>query len=624
MIREIINFIEELPQEILNNNLKPKEGLYVLLDIDNDGNLLNIDENGKINQSDIGKYTEKDDEENNLTEHILNCKNLFLNSQVMGKGTNKSFNSSSGLFSITATPFGIGFSKKNYANPERDRSKEYINNQIEAYFKAANPYLDGDEKYLHWRNKLKQYLLTNMYDYIANNDLLSDVKQNENVFFFLKDPALKDYKIVNQKYFAKSIFNETLDSKNGKVGIYANTHNFNEDKIFLKHKTGLTESVKWVSGDVATQLESFYSIQKYLPNPFPLFVYKEEAENAIKILKNDGKIQYVEMIKSILGKDKDELHNFYLLFFRGSDYSRIADMDFIPSFKYKTDIVINTIFPISRNNLFHIIIDNVFDFEKYIAFEVLNKPEDTHYINYFGEEKIKNEKSKRIRYTQNGYNQFLKYRKAFYDYIYKSRKEALTQTMFDDILLKGVIDDIQHDEYKHDTKINTKRIPILNKINIWFSLYNYFNDSNQNKREDMITKIERHRNVIDAIISDETKLLSSDDEFAYASGHCIRYLFSKSETKDKSYNRLEAFLQKTDSRLFQKAIANFFAMYKHKNMTDKFGRVFSQVMNYETEANMKDFLPEFLSGFFDYNKLFSVNEQEEIDKDEITEQENEN
>jgi CRISPR-associated protein Csh1 len=101
-------------------------------------------------------------------------------------------------------------------------------------------------------------------------------------------------------------------------------------------------------------------------------------------------------------------------------------------------------------------------------------------------------------------------------------------------------------------------------------------------------------------------------------------LFSKSETKDKSYNRLEAFLQKTDSRLFQKAIANFFAMYKHKNMTDKFGRVFSQVMNYETEANMKDFLPEFLSGFFDYNKLFSVNEQEEIDKDEITEQENEN
>ena len=79
MIREIINFIEELPQEILNNNLKPKEGLYVLLDIDNDGNLLNIDENGKINQSDIGKYTEKDDEENNLTEHILNCKNLFLN-----------------------------------------------------------------------------------------------------------------------------------------------------------------------------------------------------------------------------------------------------------------------------------------------------------------------------------------------------------------------------------------------------------------------------------------------------------------------------------------------------------------------------------------------------------------
>lgn len=618
MIQEITNFVEKLPQEVYNNSLRPKEGLYIFLDIDDNGSLLNTDKDGKINQFDIGKYTEKDDEENALTDHILMCKNIFLNSQVMGKGTNKSFNSSSGLFSIIATPFGIGFSKKNYTNPERDRSKEYINSQIEAYFKAANSYLNEDEVYLQWTSKLKRYLLTNMYDYVVKYDLLSDIKQNECLCFFLKDPALEDYKLVNQRYFAKSIFNETLESKEGKVGIYANTHNFNEDKVFLKHKTGLSENVNWISGKIAAQLESFYSIQKYLPNPFPLFVYNEEANDAIKIFKSEGKIKYVEMIKNILGKDKDELCNFYLLFFRGTDYSRIADMDFIPTFRYKTNIIIKSIFSISKNNTFNKNVDNIFEFEHVVVKPILNIHPD-FYVNYFGEEKFDSKHQ-----THNSYNQLLKYRKALYDYIYKSRKESLTQNMFDDLLSKGILDDIQHDEFKQDTRINTKREPILNKLNIWFSLYNYFNCSNQNKKEDMITKIERHRNVIDAIISDETKLLNSDDEFAYASGHCIRYLFSKSETKDKSYSRLEAFLQKTDCRLFQKAIANFFAMYKHKNMTDKFGRVFSQVMNYETEANMKDFLPEFLSGFFDYNKLFSQKENEEVSENEVVDQENEN
>ena len=120
----------------------------------------------------------------------------------------------------------------------------------------------------------------------------------------------------------------------------------------------------------------------------------------------------------------------------------------------------------------------------------------------------------------------------------------------------------------------------------------------------MISKIEKHRNKVDEIIT-QNALINSVDEFAYLAGQCIRYLFSKSETSDKSYNRLETFLQKTDCRLLQKAMANFFAMYKHKEVTNKFGKVFAQVMDYETTENVKDYLPEFLAGFFDNNQLFS-------------------
>ncbi len=37
MIQEIINFVDTLPDEVFTNNLKPKEGLYILLDIDEKG-----------------------------------------------------------------------------------------------------------------------------------------------------------------------------------------------------------------------------------------------------------------------------------------------------------------------------------------------------------------------------------------------------------------------------------------------------------------------------------------------------------------------------------------------------------------------------------------------------------
>ena len=48
--------------------------------------------------------------------------------------------------------------------------------------------------------------------------------------------------------------------------------------------------------------------------------------------------------------------------------------------------------------------------------------------------------------SENNYLLVLKYRKAFYDYIYKSRTQAITRQMFDDILLSGIFLDIRLDE----------------------------------------------------------------------------------------------------------------------------------------------------------------------------------
>lgn len=596
MIQEIINFVDTLPNEVFTNSLQPKEGLYILLDIDEQGNLVNVDEKGEINEEDISKYSQKDAI---FSEHLNKCNSFFQNSQVMGSGTNKSFNSSSGLFSTIATPFGIGFTKKNYTNPERDRSKEFIISQIEAYFKAASVYITDNEKHNEYVRRLHLFCAKHLFDYIKIFELLSALKITECVCFFLKDLEIQDYITVNQKYFAQRYFNIEQILNSERIGVYAGMHNINSDKPFLSHVTGVNQNNFWISETTASKLEQFYSLQKYLPKPFPLFVYKEEIEKAVKIFKQESKIRYAEMITKMLDDGKDELHNYYLIFFGGADYSRIIDIDFVSTFKYSVNIKIKKVFPLSKEDINSQHIGNILDFEQEIAKKILNI-HSNYYINYFGDEKFDN-----TYHTHNSYNQLLKYRKAFYDFIYKSKREAISQEMFDDILLKGILDDIRTDEFDTQKEQNKNRFQILTKLNIWFSLFNFFYRMNSKKPTDMTTKIEKHRNKIDAIIAkDSEELLTGDDEFAYAAGHCIRYLFSKSKTKDKSYSRLETFIQKSDCRNLLEAIANFFAMYKHENMTNTFGRLFALVMDYESDSNMKDYLPEFLAGFFDKNKLF--------------------
>ena len=614
MIQEIINFVDTLPEEIFTYNLKPKEGLYILLDIDENGNLTNVDGNGKINKSDIEKYLEKDEKENGLSEHLTLCKKIYLNSQVMGKGPNKSFNSSLKIFSTVATPFGIGL-RKGVFNADKQTFERKVK-AINDYFKAAKAYVSEDVTFQEWFRRFELFCKKYLLKVIDQHEFMRDdtkenpneygIKDTEFVHFFLRNPNIADYKKVNQAYFAERIFNDTKETSKGKFGVYATTHVLNESKVFLRHQTGLTENIRWLSGEEAAKVEQFYAIQKFLPKPFPLFVYENEREELIKVFREDSKIRYSEIVRKLTKEGKDELHNYYLIFFGGADYSRVIDIDFVSTFQFSTNIVIKKIFPLNKDDINNQKINDVFEFEQEIVKPILNIHPD-NYINYFSEEKFDTKYT-----THNYFNQFLKYRKAFFDYIYKSKREAISQRMFDDILLKGILDDIRTNEYTVEKDRNENRLKILTKLNIWFSLYHYFHSSNYKDNTDMSTKIERHRQKIDAIIvKDSEDILNAVDEFAFAAGHCVRYLFAKSKTKDKSYARLETFIQKTDCRQLLSAIANFFAMYKHENMTNTFGRLFTQVMEFETDENMKQYLPDFLAGFFDNNKLFSEQNADE-------------
>ncbi|NJL13855.1 MAG: hypothetical protein HC913_13200 [Microscillaceae bacterium] len=229
-----------------------------------------------------------------------------------------------------------------------------------------------------------------------------------------------------------------------------------------------------VDGKVAMQLWRFFQLQqnKQIPNPVPIFIDEEELNsNMISIFNSDKdrKMGHAEIIKNILSfTNKKELQNYYLIYFQGTKGSRVIDIDFIPLFKYEEkDAQITEVFNLGGTQE-NKKIENVFDLENEVFNKIFNgQLKAETWLKYFGE----------IKYdpkylTDTTYNQLLRYRQSIYDFVYKSKRQAITSLMFDEMMQKGILDDILHDEFK-DGK-HSKEYAIKEKLNIWFSLYNFF------------------------------------------------------------------------------------------------------------------------------------------------------
>ena len=130
----------------------------------------------------------------------------------------------------------------------------------------------------------------------------------------------------------------------------------------------------------------------------------------------------------------------------------------------------------------------------------------------------------------------------------------------------------------------------------------------------MASKLEKQRAFMAALSKGEAEL-ENDEQYAFAVGQVIYYLLHKSKTTDKSYNRLEPFLQQVHASQLNKAIARLFYMYKHENFSENFSHPFASVMAYQTEANMREYLPMMLAGIFSDNQLFANDKSKDTDEE---------
>ena len=643
MIREIINFtnglLSDIP-DIMQWNIQPDKGLHVFIDIDETGNWANQN----LQQGIDYDYYDGKNQNIKLWNDCIRYQEAteYITMNKVSKFDKKKKIHSCSPFAVAfnfnfndkeKSELGIKIFKKS-AKPSKEelksnnaliraqrrivieeRLKDYQSNSLSIYgIKEKDGDLFSNQPFIYGKqimgffNNLHKIL--NAVELIAEYSLLTG---KDYLHLYLRTIPIDVQEELHNRYVKQEIFSGEVMSKEhfGSVGFFTA---YNQKKPFLRHRTSFLKdgvSQRFSEEDAIT----LYTFEKLLrrkpqclPNPLPIMIDgREWNKRVIKLFNESGDtLSFRDLLKQLFAKyNMKSLPNYYLLnLSKTVSGIVINDFDFVPLFRYYLDgdIVVSNVTNSSslQDKSFErereISIKTIFDFERVAVREVFNNSlvkikEDKYVTNYFGEIDS--------NYVIGGTlmsNLMQKYRKAIYAYIYKSDTNAINASMFDDIMYQSVLSNIKLDTFEN--KRFEWNNSIKKKINIWFSLYKMFNQND--KRENMVTKINELKNEISRVTKGETDLLSPES-FAFGAGQLVSYLMDRSVSTNQTYAMLEPYLQKGKSRLLQDAIAQTVTVYKHdinQIYKGRFEFLASQVLTYGGDIDMKPLLKYFLAGCF--------------------------
>jgi len=646
MIQELINFTANLDEDFKTLGSNPKEGLHIRVKkIVNNSDKVSID----IDSFEYELFSKK--QKNEVSNFLDQCKLLHQNAWCID--TNKCFDLPTKAIH-SCSPFCVAFKREHLEGgakfKENSGKKKQIYERFGDYFSKAFSLFDNNEeaeKHVIFkqfftdnnfsallqkieeinaiqRTGLEQELESAKTQFKTTTDkiqkeafksAINEIEQkllsvkpledSDYIIFYL-DVHLDTYKQVHKKYLDDKLFNTAhYNTEPNEEGLIYGTSNFmngfNSNMPFLMHQTASFDISGRISNVDARLLNDLKNIlpNKTLPNPLPVFIYKEELKlqkKVISIFRESGfKFGYKEIIQKLVEEHGEDISNYYLLFWQNTmDGIVFRDFDFVSRFEYaiKPGIVILNLFDIKaagsdgKENKHYPLMTNIFDLERRVFKPLLQ----SKYLklDYFGD--LNKEDYTKFDLT---FVCYCKYRKAVYDYVYKSRRNTIDEHVFYEMVFNSILDDI-----KNGTDYGIKE-----KLNIWYSLFNFFNTKQQ---MNMVNKLKEYQDFVTALISGEELTDITDEKFAFAAGQAIEYLHSKSKSADKSHILLEPYLQQSKCLEFQKVFLDDYNRYKHELVTDKFKKVSAFVLIHETKVNdLKNLLPSFLSGVFSKNQLFA-------------------
>lgn len=383
MIKEIVNFMEVLPDEFKTMGSQPKEGLHVLMH-----QRVNEDQITSIDLEDFQYelYTKKDTA---VSAYLEDCKLRHQNAWCIN--TNKCFDLPIKAIH-SCSPFVVAFKREHlkgggkYQANEKERKKQ-IYERFDTYFEKAFQLFEQEGDAFKYE-VFKHFFVTDQFSLVLDKiektfalqkeELLlkqlrlkeenQDTKESKDrvkeelkeldqqllkvreltdgdyIIFYL-DLPIEDYKKAHKKYLDDKLFNtDKYNTAPNEEGLIYGTSNFmngfNSNMPFLLHQTASFDISGRISNIEAKHLYDFAGLlpNKVLPNPLPLFIYEKELnEKMIGLMRESGfNYSYQEIVQKIVNHHRRDIGNYYLLFWQNTkDGLVFRDFDFVSRFEYK-------------------------------------------------------------------------------------------------------------------------------------------------------------------------------------------------------------------------------------------------------------------------------------------------
>jgi CRISPR-associated protein Csh1 len=627
MIIELAKFTEQLAPVFAAIGLKPKEGLNILLKPQ-------FEADGSYSIAEDFEWSIYSKKTKEIDPTLLKCATLTKSAWMIDTfkcldAPYKAIHSCSPFclaFKRTALDGGETF--KNVATDiEKGKNKKQLTERIGDYFDRGRVYLLEEELELNAiANVFAEQLSKseNLYNYFAKTGIYSSLKDGDYIAIYL-DLPFEEYQKPHNRYLQKKLFNTEVYSRNDENGITWGTSNFfngfGNKKPFLIHKTAAFDISGRISSMQARNLFDFGDLltRDVLPRPLPIFVLKEELlTDSINIFKREALLEpnerrkHADIITELYKKHQDDLGNYYLLYTLKNSQGKpeIKDFDYISKFQYLLKDEsgeawkVNKIMDLGEE----FPIPDVFALQNTILPDILNnalvvKVKGGGIITKYFEDIDP-------KYCDNNndiiYGLIQKYRKAWYDFIYKSKRTSLSAAAFKEMMQYSIISDLKRDE---DFKLGWR---ICHKLNIWFSLNHHFDPLQTNFNGiDMSKTIPLLMEKMRAVANEDAHF-ESPEEFAFGAGQVIYFLLDKSKADKRTHALLEPFTQKTDLDQLKIEIARTFDRYKHAIDFGKgrFENLMREVLGYADAVELRKSFPILLAGYFAKPVIFEKKEKE--------------
>jgi CRISPR-associated protein Csh1 len=629
MIKELVQFTKTALADPIFRNLgvQPREGLHIVLKVEK------TEETTKIAEKPLfsGVFAKKTKEKKGLSEEeklaemqkekeaeIWLPKCAAWSQVAWMVDTNKCFDPITKAIH-SASPFCFALKRTNLSGGEKwleneSLKKSQVHERVKLYFEnAAKLFQTADEQVIG--DAFRVFLSDNNHFYHILNEtgfLKEDKRDGDYVIFYL-DLPVETYLEFNQRYLKEKLFNtpdyNLKDESDAELmhGTSNWLNGFPNKKPFLMHQSATFDISGRITSDEAKVLFDFSELsrRKLFPNPLPLFVMADEREKAFKYFKDDAQSgaekrkAYLETIGEISNNFKKEIGNYYLLFQVAGE---LRDFDFVSRFEYNlnsdgSNWKVEDLF----NSKEEMKLSTVDDLIKRVLPPMFNnalvvrRKEKDWIFHWF------DEMDPAFCETHNAYLMAIKYRKAFYDFIYKSKRQGLDSSAIVEILMSGLLDDIGLDKYDSSKKQNSKRLNICTKLNLLFSLPAHFSPNKKSSfMPDNIIQLRAH---LENVAKGEAQI-KTDEQFAFSAGQVVARIFYESMAQDRSYKYLEQFLAQTKAERLRMSIATFIKRYSHVEYPPRFRNVSSDVLTFQTDTDFQKLLPTFLAGVFSKTQLY--------------------